>query len=78
MDLAWGIRGSEAYWRLVEREGTLAPGRPFKDSLTSSDAVWDDGSRCDVWTVTAERWGSPTFAIVTRNRDARHQAAEDQ
>ena len=53
MDLAWDIRGSEAYWRLVVPEGTLAPGRTLNGRLTSSDAVWDDGSRYDVWNVTA-------------------------
>ena len=53
VDLAWDIRGSEAYWRLVVPEGTLALGRTFSGSLTSSDAVWDDGSHYDVWTVTA-------------------------
>ena len=53
VDVAWDIRGSEAYWRLVVPEGTLAPGRTFSGSLTSSDAVWDDGSHYDVWTVTA-------------------------
>ena len=53
IDLAWDIRGSEAYWRLVVPEGTLAPGRSFNGSLNWSDAVWDNGSHYDVWTVTA-------------------------
>ncbi len=57
VDLAWDIRGSAAYWRLVVPEGTLAPGRTFNGSLTSSDAVWDDGSHYDVWTVTARTTG---------------------
>ena len=52
-DLAWDIRGSEAYWRLVVPVGVLAPARTFNGSLNSSDAVWDDGSHYDVWTVTA-------------------------
>ena len=57
MDLAWDIHGSEAYWRLVVREGTLLPGRPFNGSLTWSDAVWDEGSDYDVWTVTVATVG---------------------
>ena len=51
--LAWDIRGSAAWWHLVVPEGTLAPGRTFNGSLSSSDAVWNDGSHYDVWTVTA-------------------------
>ena len=57
IDLAWDIRGSEAYWRLVVPEGALAPGRTFGGSLSSSDAVWNDGSYYDVWTVTAGALG---------------------
>lgn len=57
VDLAWDIRGSEAYWRLVLPVGALAQGRTFSGSLTSSDAVWDDGSHYDVWTVTAATVG---------------------
>ena len=57
VDVAWDIRGSAAYWRLVVPEGTLAPGRTFNGSLSSSDAVWDDGSHYDVWTVTARTVG---------------------
>ena len=57
VDLAWDIRGSEAYWRLVVPEGTLAPGRAFNGSLSSSDAVWDGGTHYDVWTVTARTAG---------------------
>ncbi len=53
----WGVRGSEAYWRLVVPEGTLAPGRAIGGSLSSSDAVWDNGSHYDVWTVTAATVG---------------------
>ena len=53
VDLAWDVRGSVAYWRLVVPEGTLAPGRTFNGSLSSYDAVWDDGAHYDVWTVTA-------------------------
>lgn len=53
VDLAWDIRGSAAYWRLVVPEGVLAPGRTFTGSLSSSDAVWDNGSHYDVWAVTA-------------------------
>ena len=48
---------SAAYWRLVVPEGTLAPGRTFNGSLTSSDAAWDNGSHYDVWTVTARAVG---------------------
>ncbi len=55
--LAWDIRGSAAWWRLVVPEGALAPGRTFDGSLSSSDAVWDDGSHYDVWTVTARTVG---------------------
>jgi len=51
VDLAWDIHGSEAYWRLVVPKGTLVAGATFNGSLTSSDAVWDDGSHYDVWTV---------------------------
>ena len=50
------IGGAED-WRLVVLEGTLAPGRTFNGSLASSDAVWDDGSHYDVWTVSAEAVG---------------------
>ncbi len=57
IDLAWDIRGSEAYWHLVVPEGTLSPGRSFNGSLNSSDAVWDNGSHYDVWTVTAAAVG---------------------
>ena len=57
VDLAWDIRGSPAWWRLVVPEGTLAPGRTFNGSLTSTDAVWDNGSHYDVWTVTAATVG---------------------
>ncbi len=57
VDLAWDIRASPAWWRLVVPEGTLAPGRTFSGSLTSSDAVWDNGSHYDVWTVTAATVG---------------------
>ena len=57
VDVAWDIRGSAAYWRLVVPEGTLVPGRKFNGSLSSSDAVWDDGSHYDVWTVTARTVG---------------------
>lgn len=57
VDLAWDIRGSEAYWRLVVPEGRLAPGRTFSGSLSSFDAVWNDGSHYDVWTVTARAVG---------------------
>lgn len=57
VDLAWDNRGSEAYWRLVVPEGTLVPGREFNGILSSSDAVWDDGSHYDVWTVTARTVG---------------------
>ncbi len=32
---------------------TMGPGRTFNGSLNSSDAVWEDGSHYDVWTVTA-------------------------
>ena len=54
VDLAWDIRGSEAYWRLVVPEGVLVPGgRTFNGSLSSSDAVWDGGGHYDVWSVTA-------------------------
>ena len=53
VDLAWDIRGSAAWWHLVVPEGALAPGRTFNASLSSSDAVWDNGSHYDVWTVTA-------------------------
>ena len=53
VDLAWDIRGSAAYWRLVVPEGGLVPGRTFDGSLSSYDVVWDDGSHYDVWTVTA-------------------------
>ena len=55
--LAWDIRGSAAWWRLVVPEGALTPGRTFDGSLNSSDAVWDDGSHYDVWTVTARTVG---------------------
>ena len=57
VDLAWDIRGSAAYWRLVVPEGTLVPGKKFNGSLSSSDAVWDNGSHYDVWTVTARTVG---------------------
>ena len=40
-------------WHTVVPKGTLAPRRTFNGRLTSSDAVWDDGSHYDVWTVTA-------------------------
>lgn len=53
VDLAWDIRGSATYWRLVVPEGALVPERPFNGSLSSSDAVWDDGSHYHVWAVTA-------------------------
>ena len=53
VDVAWHIRGSAAYWRLVVPEGTLTHGRTFNGSLSSSDAVWEGGSHYDVWTVTA-------------------------
>ena len=53
VDLAWDIRGSEAYWRLVVPEGVLVPGQTLNGSLSSSDAVWDDGSHYDLWSVTA-------------------------
>ena len=53
VDLAWDIRGSAAYWRLVVPEAVLVPGRTTNGSLSSYDAVWDDGSHYDVWTVTA-------------------------
>ena len=53
VDLAWDIRGSAAYWRLVVPEAVLVPGRTINGSLSSYDAVWDDGSHYDVWTVTA-------------------------
>ena len=52
VDLAWDIRGSEAYWHLVVPEGALVPGRTFNGSLSSSDAVLDDGSHYDLWSVT--------------------------
>ena len=57
MDLAWDIRGSAAYWCLVAPEGVLEPGRTFNGSLSSSDAVWDDGSHYDVWGVSARAGG---------------------
>ncbi len=57
VDLAWEIRGSPAWRHLVMPAGALAPGRTFNGSLTSSDAVWDDGSHYDVWTVTAATVG---------------------
>ena len=53
VDLAWDIRGSEAYWRLVVPEGTLAPGQTQRGSLTSADGVWEDGAQYDVWRVRA-------------------------
>ena len=57
VDLAWDIRCSAAWWHLVVPEGTLAPGKEFNGSLSSSDAVWDNGSHYDVWTVTAATVG---------------------
>ena len=57
VDVAWDIRGSAAWWRLVVPERTLAPGRTFNGSLSSSDPVWDNGSHYDVWTVTARTVG---------------------
>ncbi len=53
VDLAWDIRGREAYWRLVVPEGTLAPGQAHRGSLTLADDVWEDGAHYDVWRVTA-------------------------
>ena len=57
VDLAWDIHGSAAWWHLVVPEGVLAPGRTFNASLSSSDAIWDDGSHYDVWTMTARAVG---------------------
>ncbi len=57
LDLAWEIVGSEPCWRLVVPEGTLVPGRAFTGSLSLSDALWDDGSHCDIWRVTARAVG---------------------
>ncbi len=57
VDLAWDIVGTEAYWRLVVPEGTLVPGQTFTGSLSSSDAVWGDGSHYDIWPVTARAVG---------------------
>ena len=57
VDFAWDIVGTEAYWRLVVPEGTLVPGRTFTGSLSSSDAVWGDGSHYDIWRVTARAVG---------------------
>ena len=54
VDLAWDIRGSDVYWRLVVPEGVLFPRQTMSGSLSSSDAVWDDGSHYDVWTLTAQ------------------------
>lgn len=53
VDLAWDLRGSEVYWRLVVPEGTLEPGRTHRGSLGSADDVWEDGAHYDVWSVTA-------------------------
>ena len=53
VDLAWDIRGSAAYWRLVVPEAVLVPGRTINGRLSSYDAVWDDGSHYAVWAVTA-------------------------
>ena len=39
--------------QLVVLEGTLASRPTLTGNLTSSDAVWDDRSHYDVWTVTA-------------------------
>ena len=51
-------RGSQAFWLLAVAEGTLAPGRVFNGSLSSSDRFGDDGLHYyDVWTVTAEEVG---------------------
>ena len=57
VDLAWDIRGSGAYWHLVVPEGQLVSGRTFSGSLSLSDAVWDDGSHYDVWSLTARAAG---------------------
>lgn len=53
VDVAWDMRGSEAWWLLVVPEGILVPGRNFSGSLSSSDEVWDGGSHYDVWSVSA-------------------------
>ena len=57
VDLAWDIRGSGAYWHLVVPEGELVSGRAVSGSLSLSDAVWDDGSHYDVWSLTARAAG---------------------
>jgi len=53
VDLPSDIRGSEAYWRLVVPGGTLPSEITSNGSLTSSDAVWGNGSHYDVWAVTS-------------------------
>ena len=57
VDLAWDIRGNEAYWHLVVSEGLLVSGRTFSGGLSLSDAVWDNGSHYDVWSLTARAAG---------------------
>ncbi len=52
VDLAWDIRGSAAYWRLVVPEGVLVPGQTVDGSLNPSDLVWDDGGHYETWNMT--------------------------
>ena len=52
-DLAWDIRGSEAYWRLVVPVGVLAPARTFNAASTRPTRFGTTVRTNDVWTVTA-------------------------
>lgn len=51
MDLAWHIHDSAGYRCLQIPEGVLAPKRTLNGNLSLSGAVWNDGSRYDLWTV---------------------------
>ena len=67
VDLAWDIRGSAAYWRLVVPEGVLVPGQTVDSGLDSLDAVWDDGVPYEVWSVTARTAGQRV--VIEMNSD---------